>query len=141
MTDSQCFPFLEGRDAFGAVDAVPYLPLTLHSNDSVIEVSGLVDTGSSVNVLPYSIGVELFGDVWNRTTPSLRLAGNLAPVEAKAIKVMAKIGNFQSLELVFAWSQADDVPLILGRMNFLLAFDVCFYRSQMFFEVRPTLRS
>ena len=28
-------------------------------------------------------------------------------------------------------------PLLLRRMNFFLEFDVCFYRSQLAFEVRP----
>jgi hypothetical protein len=26
---------------------------------------------------------------------------------------------------------------LLGRMNFFLEFDVCFYRSQLAFEIRP----
>lgn len=32
---------------------------------------------------------------------------------------------------------SDDTPLLLGRMNFFLEFDVCFYRSQLAFEIRP----
>ncbi|MBE9010647.1 retroviral-like aspartic protease [Pseudanabaenaceae cyanobacterium LEGE 13415] len=140
MTDSQLFPFVEGRDAFGDIDAVSRLPLTLRYHNSSVEVAGLVDTGSSVNVLPFQVGIEL-GAVWSQNLPSLRLSGNLAPAQAKAIKVLADIGSFSAIEMVFAWSQADDVPLILGRMNFFLMFDVCFYRSQMLFEIRPTLRA
>jgi hypothetical protein len=41
------------------------------------------------------------------------------------------------VQLVFAWSLSDDAPLLLGRMNFFLEFDVCFYRSQLAFEVCP----
>ncbi len=138
MTDSQLFPFVEGYDAFGDADPIPRLPLILRYGDSTTEVAGLVDTGASVNVLPYRVGIEL-GMIWTQNLPSVRLAGNLAPVEAKAIKVLAEVGSFSPVEFVFAWSQADDIPLILGRMNFFLMFDVCFYRSQMLFELRPTL--
>jgi hypothetical protein len=56
MVNAQRFPFIEGRDTFGDIDAVPQLPLTL--------------------------------------------------------------------------------ALLLGRMNFFVEFDVCFYRSQMAFELR-----
>ncbi|WP_009631685.1 hypothetical protein [Synechocystis sp. PCC 7509] len=66
----------------------------------------------------------------------MTLAGNLASVEARGLLVSAQIGNFAPVRLVFAWSQSDDAPLLLGRMNFFLEFDVCFYRSQLSFEVR-----
>ncbi len=67
----------------------------------------------------------------------MQLAGNLAPVEARGLVVSAQIGVFTPVRLVFAWSLTDDVPLLLGRMNFFLEFDVCFYRSQMVFELCP----
>ena len=63
------------------------------------------------------------------------LAGNLASVEARGLLVSAQIGNFAPVRLVFAWSRSDDAPILLGRMNFFLEFDVCFYRSQLIFEL------
>ncbi|MCM0588954.1 MAG: retroviral-like aspartic protease [Gloeotrichia echinulata DVL01] len=136
MLNAQRFPFIEGRDVFGDIDAVPCLPLTLIYRNSVVEVAGLLDTGASINVLPYSIGIQL-GAVWEEMNTSVQLAGNLAPVEAKGLVVSAQIGAFAPVRLVFAWSFTDDVPLLLGRMNFFLEFDVCFYRSQIAFELRP----
>jgi hypothetical protein len=133
----QRFLFVEGRDAFGDIDALPQLPLTLANKNSVVEVSGLLDTGASINVLPYSIGIQL-GAVWEELTTSVQLAGNLAPVEAKGLIVLAQVGNFAPVRLVFAWSLTDDVPLLLGRTNFFLEFDVCFYRSDLAFEIRPS---
>jgi hypothetical protein len=135
--NSQRFPFVEGRDAFGDIDAVPQLSLTLANKNSIVQVSGLLDTGASINVLPYSIGIQL-GSVWEELTTSVQLAGNLAPVEAKGLIVLAQVGNFAPVRLVFAWSLTDDVPLLLGRTNFFLEFDVCFYRSDLAFEIRPT---
>jgi hypothetical protein len=135
MRDSQRFNFTEGFDAFGFPDALPQMPLTLMYRASSVEVLALLDTGASVNVLPYSIGVQL-GAVWEEQTTSVTLAGNLASVEAKGLLIPVQIGEFDTVRLVFAWSRSDDIPLLLGRMNFFLEFDVCFYRSQLIFEVR-----
>jgi hypothetical protein len=136
MSEIQRYNFTEGFDAFGVPDALPKLPLTLTYRNLSLSVSGLLDTGSSVNVLPYSVGLEL-GAIWEEQTTSVMLAGNLASVEARGLLVSASIGNFDPVKLVFAWSRSDDAPLLLGRMNFFLEFDVCFYRSQLVFDVRP----
>lgn len=137
MRNAQRFNFTEGFDAFGVPDALPQLPLTLAYRDSTLEVLALLDTGASVNVLPHSIGIEL-GAVWEEQSTTVILAGNLAAVEARGVLLFAQISDFDPVRLVFAWSSSDDVPLLLGRMNFFLEFDVCFYRSQLAFEVRPT---
>jgi hypothetical protein len=136
MREAQRFNFIEGFDAFGVPDALPQLPLVLAYRGLSAEVSALLDTGASVNVLPYSVGLQL-GAVWEEQTTSVALAGNLASVEARGLLVSAEIGDFAPVRLVFAWSISDDAPLLLGRMNFFLEFDVCFYRSQLVFEVRP----
>jgi hypothetical protein len=136
MRDSQRFNFIEGFDAFGAADAVPKMPLTLTYRNSSIDIVALLDTGASVNVLPYGLGVQL-GAVWEEQTMAVTLAGNLASIEARGLLVSARIGNFNPVRLVFAWSKSDDIPLLLGRMNFFMEFDVCFYRSRLVFEVSP----
>ena len=136
MLNSQRFPFVEARDVLGSIDAVPQLPQTLYYRNSAVEVSGLLDTDSSVNVLPYSVGIQL-GAVWEELTTSVQLAGNLAPVEARGLVISAQVRDFAPVQLVFAWSLKDDVPLLLGRMNFFREFAVCFYRAQKAFELRP----
>jgi hypothetical protein len=135
MPDVQRFPFVEARDGFGDIDVVPRLPLRLCYGDRQLEASGLLDTGASASVLPYSIGRDL-GAIWQNQTLSVQLAGNLAPVEARGLALLCHVGDFPPVRLVFAWSQTDDVPLLLGRMNFFAEFDVCFYRSRLLFEVR-----
>lgn len=89
-----------------------------------------------VNVLPYSIGIDL-GAIWDNQTTELQLTGNLAQFEARALLLSAAIGHFAPVRLVFAWTQAVEVPLLLGQVNFFMAFDACFYRSQLAFEVCP----
>jgi hypothetical protein len=136
MQDGRRFNFVEGFDASGIPDALPKMPLTLTHQSSSIDVSALLDTGASVNVLPYSMGIQL-GAVWEDQTMAVTLAGNLASTEARGLLVSAQISDLTPVRLVFAWSRSDNVPLLLGRMNFFLEFDVCFYRSQLIFEVRP----
>lgn len=117
---------------------LPRLPFLLHYAERTVEVTGLLDTGSTVNVLPYRIGVAL-GAVWEQQTIAVPLVGSLGQFEAKALVVAAthpQITDQTPVKLVFAWTQAENVPVIFGQMNFFLEFDVCFYRSQNEFEVR-----
>lgn len=114
----------------------PYLPIALSYQNRSLQVSGLLDTGASVNVLPYDIGLQL-GAVWEEQTISVVLTGNLARFLARGLVVSAQVGQCVPVRLAFAWTQANDVPLILGRQNFFSEFDVCFYGSQLAFEVCP----
>lgn len=133
---AQRFSFVEIDKSLGAASSLPYLPLTLSYQGTSLSVSGLLDTGSTVNVLPYDIGRQL-GAVWDQQTTSVRLTGNLARFEARSLIVSATVGEFTPVRLAFAWTRADNVPLILGQVNFFLEFDVCFFRSQKVFEIKP----
>lgn len=134
MSKSQRFKFIDKPDAFGVIDSVPQLSFILTRNNDFLEVSGLLDTGASVNVLPYNIGLKL-GANWEQQKTSVMLGGNLASIEARGLILSAQIGEFLPVRLVFAWSQSNDVPLLLGRMNFFREFDVCFYTSDRIFEL------
>lgn len=134
MSQSQRFAFEPKPDAFGIIDFVPQLSFNLLYRDRFVEVSGLLDTGASVNVLPYDLGIEL-GAIWSEQTTLVRLGGNLASTEAKGIIFDAQIDNFSPVRLVFAWSRSNDVPVLLGRTNFFQEFDVCFYTSLKQFEL------
>ena len=129
------FAFTEVDKSLGAASSLPYLPLTLSHHDASLSVSGLLDTGATVNVLPYDLGGQL-GAVWEQQTIPVRLTGNLARFEARVLIVSATVGEFPMVRLAFAWTRANGVPLVLGQVNFFLEFDVCFFRSQKVFEVR-----
>ena len=118
------------------LDSLPRLPFVLRYGKQVINAVGLVDSGATVNVLPYRLGIQL-GAVWDDRKATIRLAGNLGNVAAQPLFPMAEIGDFPPVRLAFAWSRSDDTPLILGQMNFFMEFDVCFYRSRLEFEVKP----
>ncbi|MGI0490395.1 aspartyl protease family protein [Alkalinema pantanalense CENA528] len=136
MRNAERYPFLAGDPTLGEASFRPYLPFTLLNQQASVSALALLDTGASVNVLPYSVGVEL-GYHWERQTTSLSLTGNLAQYEARVVLAQAVIGQFEPVQLVLAWTQATNVPLILGQVNFFMEFDVCFYRSQLAFAVSP----
>lgn len=106
-------------------EALPTIPVTLSHSDFSVSANALLDTGSTVNLLPYDIGLQL-GAIWEEQTIRLPLAGNLAGVEARGIFVHIQIGNLEPVRLAFAWAQASELPLILGQTNFFREFDVCF---------------
>jgi hypothetical protein len=135
-TAAERFPYLERTSSSGSLIRMPYLPLTLSLGKSSLAVEGLLDTGATINALPRSVG-ERLGAVWDQQTVSMQLTGNLAATGARALVVMATVGTFAPVRLAFAWAETDAVPVILGQVNFFAEFDVCFYRSQFFSEVRP----
>jgi hypothetical protein len=121
---------LLGRDKqFGSTGALPYLPLSLSYRDSILDTMGLLDTGASVNGLPHDVGRQL-GAVWEHQTVPVLLTGNLSGFEARALVVSATIGSFAPVSLVFEWTRAEQIPMILGQINFFVEFDVCFFRRR-----------
>jgi len=99
---------------------LPFLPLSLTRKNRSVPVEGLLDTGATVNVLPFD-----------------RLGGSLAPVEARGLIVTATVGSFPSVSLAFAWARSNSIPVILGQTNFFEQFEVCFFRARSLFEIRP----
>jgi hypothetical protein len=136
MVDPQRFPYKIIDSSLGMVDRMPYLPLTLSLDGQSLNTEGLLDTGASVNVLPYELGAQL-GLIWENETLSVVLAGNLARFEARAVVVDAQVSSFPRVNLAFAWTRATDVPLILGQANFFFEFEVCFFRARSEFEISP----
>lgn len=118
-------------------DSLPRLPITLRYDNQEIEVMGLVDSGATINVLPYDVGIQL-GAQWDASKATIPLAGNLGRQLAIPLFLMGTVGNYPPIRLAFAWVNAPNVPLILGQTNFFMEFDVHFYRSRLEFEVEPT---
>jgi hypothetical protein len=121
----------------GEIRYRPLIQLTL-SHKSSLEVQGLVDSGADVSVMPYSVGVQL-GLSWNDYHNRYRLSGNMAAYEARPVVIQGHLGQFEPVELGFTWTNADNIPIILGQTNFFDAFDVCFFRSEGFFEVKSRI--
>lgn len=118
------------------LDSLPRAPLILKNGNQSIEVMGLVDSGATINVLPFSVG-ERLGFKWNHQKAVIRLSGNLGQSLAQPIVVHAHLGDFDPVRLAFAWVQHNEVPVILGQTNFFAEFDIHFYRSRLEFEIKP----
>ena len=126
------FPYLAVSSARGDASLMPLLPVELRFPEGeTVVTQGLLDSGATVNVLPYEIGLRL-GALWEAQTTRVTLAGNLAAQEARAVLVHARIGEFKPVPLAF-----ENVPLLLGQVNFFEEFDVCFHRARRQFEVEP----
>jgi hypothetical protein len=130
----QRFPYVQVDPILGPPSALPYAPITLQLGDRKVHVSGLIDSGSTLNVLPFDVGLRL-GAVWDEQSVPVRLGGTMAESEARGLVLTGHIEGFPPVRLAFAWSQSNRTPVILGQTNFFLEFDVRFSRSHMFFEI------
>ncbi len=130
------FPFLSPYKNEGQPTYMPFMPLRLSYQDRNLNALALLDTGATVNVLPYRMGLEL-GFIWENQKTALKLGGNLAMSEARAVFVHLSIEGLATKQLAFAWSQSEKAPLLLGQTNFFMEFDVFFARSNLFFDVLP----
>jgi hypothetical protein len=61
----------------------------------------LVDSRATVNVLPHNLGLEL-GFTWDAPRQEVKLAGNIGRFPAKGLYVLAQMGDFAPVRLVFA---------------------------------------
>ena len=57
-------------------DMMPDLPILLHAPPHTLSGLALVDSGSTISVLPHSLGVQLGFD-WDSWKLQIRLAGSL----------------------------------------------------------------
>jgi hypothetical protein len=135
MTVVEQFPYRDRNPASGGVDLMPDLPIFLRHKAKSLPGVGLVDSGASISVLPYSLGIQLGFD-WNTQKAAITLGGTLAHVAARGIVVEAIVGQLPPVRLAFAWAQSDQVPFLLGEFNFFDAFDIFFFRSRKLFHVR-----
>ena len=123
------FPFVQTGAGPAPTSLMPYLPMALRNGPLTVDVLALVDSGSTLNVLPYDIGLKLGLD-WSTQSIPVVLSGNLSDSSAFAVVIEGIIAEFPALRLAFAWSSRSDFPTILGQTNFFSAFDVCFSRSK-----------
>lgn len=106
-------------------DRMPLLAVTLSMGDHSVDVIGLVDSGSMVSVIPYSVGLAL-GAVWDNRRVTMTLAGAFGGLPAIPLAIVTRIGDLSPVNLVFLWSNRDNIRVIFGEYNFFQEFDVHF---------------
>jgi hypothetical protein len=63
------FPYVAAGD--NSTSLMPRLTMSLEHRGRLVSVTGLLDTGSTVNVLPYGVGLAL-GAVWGSSPTCCR---------------------------------------------------------------------
>jgi hypothetical protein len=53
------FGYVEADPLLGVASALPYVPIMLQKGDRKVQVSALIDSGSTLNVLPFDVGLKL----------------------------------------------------------------------------------
>lgn len=64
----------------------------------MLAVAGLLDTGSTVNVLPYPLGLQL-GFAWDQQLTQVQLTGSLARLPARGVIVSGQVESFPPVGL------------------------------------------
>ena len=122
---------------------LPVLPLQLiyaapDGTAVTVPLRAIVDSGSSVNILPYDVGIRL-GLCWEAQSFELPVAQWLRGTRAFGVLLGTHIEPFPPVELAFAWVEktSAEVPILLGETNFFQEFDVCLSGSQELFSIAP----
>ncbi len=143
MTTVARFVYSKMPDFPDLEPGLPVVPLRLmyaapDGSAAVVPVQAIVDSGSSVNILPYDVGVQLGLD-WKMQTFELPVAQWLRGTKAFGVLVGGHIEPFPPVELAFAWTEKTsvEVPVLLGETNFFQEFDVCLSGSRQVFEIAP----
>ncbi len=129
-------PYTLGAIGPGGPALLPLLPLRLSYFGRTLVPDGLVDSGASVNVLPFTLGQQLGLD-WDKLSDGGPLGGALSTVSTRAVVLTADVGTFPRVRLAFLWAQVPLPRLILGQFNFFLEFDVSFFATRSQFTVAP----
>lgn len=115
---------------------MPVMPIRLGHGVTWVDADGLVDSRTTVNVLPFELGRQLGLD-WASAPPVPLLGGVLARHPARGVVVEGLVAGFPQVRFGFAWSADPDATLLLGQMNFFDLFEVCFFVARAEFHVQP----
>ena len=102
MPNSLHMPYTTVQNALGELIPRPILTVEMMNGKQSVRATGLVDSGADVNVLPYQLGIAL-GLMWEEQRYTFQLSGNLANSAARAVVFPVKVGNYQAVDLAFAW--------------------------------------
>jgi len=64
MITVEQFPYCDRNPASAGLDLMPDMPVVLRHQTTTMSAVGIVDSGASISVLPYRIGVQMGFD-WN----------------------------------------------------------------------------
>jgi hypothetical protein len=113
-------------------NVLPFLRMNISAVQKV-SVIALVDSGASINLLPYSVGQALGFD-WESAETGPPISGTVQS-ESRIVKAKVTIGSLDEVELSFCWIKHDNVRLLLGHNDFFAHFTVCFLTRELKFSL------
>ena len=119
-------------------NGLPFVDITLSSNNQSIVRSALVDSGSTINILPYEDGLDL-GLSWDEQRVLLKDEGFLQGMPVYAVLLTGKLSTFPPVKLAFAWTRKsrEEIRLIIGQTNFFEHFEISFQGRDKTFTIFP----
>lgn len=134
---SKRFPYTQPAPDAKVKAGMPMLPLTLASEQRSIAVTALVDSGATLSILPYDLGLQL-GLTWGAQEVSIFLGGILQGLPAYGVALTGHLPDLDPFPLVFAWTSrpSTEVPVIVGQINFFRVFQVTLNGKDGWFEVQ-----
>ncbi len=137
MTDGLIVPYITNPRFADDELARPFIPVKLRVGGNEIQELAMIDSGADVCVLPHQSGVNL-GALWEDQYEIVGLSGLTENLESRSITLNLTVGNLPSIMVPFAWTNTDDLPVILGQSGFFSLFDICFYRSRGEIALSPS---
>ena len=121
-----------------ASEGLPFVTIVLTYHGRSISRTALVDSGSTINVLPYEDGLDL-GLCWEDQGLPLRDEGFLQGTPVYGVLLTVQVGSYAPVNQAFAWTQKgrSAVRLILGQTNFFEQFEITFRGREKTCEIFP----
>lgn len=116
------FPYLKERSSIFGMVARPLAKVVIEDNFAQWMY---IDSGADVTLIPHSVG-RLIGLRRSKRDKPRKIFGigrSSIPVLIKRVRMRLGSAEFQAR---IAWSQAEDVPMLLGRMDVFKRFNVTF---------------
>ncbi len=116
----------------------PLVPIALYHAGYEYTWPALVDSGATLSILPYDMGLQL-GFVWEESAQPFPLGGIYRNMQAMMVLVRGEISGLPPTALGFAWVEksSQEVRLILGQTNFFQRFKVTFEAYHETFDIFP----
>jgi len=134
MAESHSFPYILSTEYVDDQVVRPFIPVSIRNHGNSIDTMAMLDSGADTSILPYEMGLALGVD-WSRQPDLWHLEGFGGQLETKKLVVDLVIGNWHPLRILFGWTNNNDVPVLLGQLNFFHLVDICFYRSRQLVEL------
>ncbi len=129
MAESLSFPYILSTEYVDDQVTRPFIPVSIRYHGNSVDTMAMLDSGADTSILPYAMGLAL-GAEWSRQPDLWHLEGFGGELETKKLVVDLIIGDWHPLRILFGWASANDVPVLLGQLNFFYLVDICFYRSR-----------